>query len=604
MDASATEYVTVSSPYTVHVRKEGFPQSQPTQPRFHPASLKRSPASEGSIGSELHDCQASDSESLALERQYQLELQQRIRANDELVGLSAGELENDSLEEEDSLEKMSSEKREGAKYATVQYTHRVPKKESDGRFHIVPYFLEHQIFLSLADMNLVANTKTVDEEPVQSALPYPNMKMRPEDKWCLNSQRLKDHQKKWSQRNKVKSKQNLKGRDLSRSDNHQPTERPAKPRSWHYRQHQMSEFQTAPMQAVEQDNSSALRSGLYPNPSVGPDTNTAANSDTCLNNFPACTRKRNKNCQLDRPNGLPHGQQHLHNHTAAPFSPRVGSTSGQAHPNQKKSSSTFNANHQEMVKDQVLPQDCKRHIYATSNLCSPAAFCTVSQLTQTMEQQNQEMSCLREANDLNSFSPLLPLIPHVESDSKVDPERDEGNQVKKSQSNSKGYLMQTEKQKQQKVCKKGSLSLRCVFQPYSSKACINLDVKLGGLGPDYEAIKEKKEKLKQQKEYAQRVKEHNMKNIVLVQRLPTKPKVISSVSRQKALEYAKKIPKPKTFTARQSNEEVKEKRVLLPTLKGASLPPITSLETLQSRHEKEKQVVAAFRTLHISSALK
>lgn len=38
---------------------------------------------------------------------------------------------------------------------------------------------------------------------------------------------------------------------------------------------------------------------------------------------------------------------------------------------------------------------------------------------------------------------------------------------------------------------KENLSLRCVLQPYSSKACINLDVKLGGLGPDYEAIKEK-----------------------------------------------------------------------------------------------------------------
>lgn len=42
-----------------------------------------------------------------------------------------------------------------------------------------------------------------------------------------------------------------------------------------------------------------------------------------------------------------------------------------------------------------------------------------------------------------------------------------------------------------------------------------------------------KEKLKQQKEYAKQIKEHNMKSIALVQRLPTKPQVISSVSRQK-----------------------------------------------------------------------
>ncbi|NXP11350.1 JHY protein, partial [Thinocorus orbignyianus] len=122
------------------------------------------------------------------------------------------------------------------------------------------------------------------------------------------------------------------------------------------------------------------------------------------------------------------------------------------------------------------------------------------------------------------------------------------------------------------------------------------NVKLGGLGPDYEAIKEKK--LKQQKEYAKQIKEHNMRNVASVQRLPPKPQVILSVSRQKALEYAKKVPKPKTFTARQS-EEAKEEKVLPRTLNGDSLPQIVSLETLQNRHEKEKQVVAAFRTLHI-----
>lgn len=51
-----------------------------------------------------------------------------------------------------------------------------------------------------------------------------------------------------------------------------------------------------------------------------------------------------------------------------------------------------------------------------------------------------------------------------------------------------------------------------------------------------------KEKLKQQKEYAKQIKEHNMKNIALVQRLPTKPQVISSVSRQKVrLEFLSNV---------------------------------------------------------------
>ncbi|XP_021231445.1 uncharacterized protein C11orf63 homolog isoform X2 [Numida meleagris] len=772
MNASDTEYIAVSSPYTFHVSNKRFPQRELMQPHFHPASWRRPPVSEGSVGSELHDSRDSDSESLVLERQYQLELQQRIRANDELVVLSAGELENDSLEEEDSLEKMSLEEQEGAKYDTVQSTHGVQNKESDGREQqpVDKYFSlkynpnwkntkeavefsavekTHQVaeegsvdlsqgsqdsfylhssgsseeknqqqskfqesfsefgteLLSFHEPNAfvcsepfrlhtrgnessdgyyfkdspstycsafslqipedrpqrakkdfvkknkrtlglrtdknnsylqlhskkqevcqeqVADTKTVDEESVHSALPYQNTKMDPEDKWYLKSQQLKDHQDKWSQRNKVKSIQTLEGRAFSRSDNHQPPGRPAKPKSWHWKQHQMSEFQTAPMQAVEQDNSSALQKWLCPSLSVGPYTNTAANSDTCLNNFPhsghhvnqdftvstysfhptqhkfnleevgsqACTSKKNKNCQHDRLNGLPHGQQHLYNHATMPFFPRDSSTSNQEHPNQKNISSTFNASYQEMVKDPVLLQDCKRHLYASSSLCSPAALCTASQLTQTMEQRHQEMPCLKEAHfadDLHLFSPLPSLIPQVGSDLQVDPERGDRNQLKIIRSNSEGYLMQMEKQKQHKVYKK----------PYSSKAYINLDVKLGGLGPDYEAIKEKKEKLKQQKEYAQRIKEHNMKNIALVQRLPTKPQVISSVSRQKALEYAKKIPKPKTFTARQSEEEVKEERILLPTLKGDSLPPVTSLETLQSRHEKEKQLVAAFTALHI-----
>ncbi|NXL69457.1 JHY protein, partial [Leptocoma aspasia] len=130
----------------------------------------------------------------------------------------------------------------------------------------------------------------------------------------------------------------------------------------------------------------------------------------------------------------------------------------------------------------------------------------------------------------------------------------------------------------------------------SSKFHINLSMKLGGLGPDYETIKEKVKKLKLQKEYSRQIKEYNMKNITVVQRLPAKPQV-SSVSRQKALEYAKKIPRPKTFIARQSEQEVKQVLPQAPT--GTRLPKIPSLESLWSRHEKEKEAVAAFEALHI-----
>ncbi|KAF1441849.1 hypothetical protein FQV21_0000933, partial [Spheniscus demersus] len=762
-----------------------------------------------------HDSQESDSESLVQERRYQLELQQRIRENEELVGLYSEELENDSLEE-DSLEEMSLKEQEGAEYDTNRYTNGIQKNYGNGRkqrsvdkyfslrynpnwkntkevaefsvaekacqvaggssvdfsqdsFYLhssgspeeknqqeaksqdsfsesgteLPSFHEPNAVVSNEPFRLhtkgkesadgchlkdspstyrraftlqiqedglqrtkkdfveknkrtlglrsekinsylqlhnkkqealqeqagnfyVTDPKTVDEEAVQSVLPFQTVKMEPEDKWYLKAQQLKDHQHKSSQRNKTKSNQSHKGRAFPRNDSQQPPGGPAEPKSWHHRHHQISEFQTVPMQAVEQDNSSALQKWLYPSPSVGPGTNTAANSDTCLNNFPnsrhfvnqdfttstcpfyptlhkfnavevispAYTSKENKKYRHDSPKGLPQDQKHLYNRVTVQLFARDNGTNGQAHPNQRNISSTFNANFQELVKDQVSLQDCKRHVYAdkryqnyaistriipctdclltyllytnkdsyfsslsflrpsqSSVHSSPTAPFTTSQFTKTMEQHHQEITRLTEAHlaDRHLFSLLRPIIPQVEGGSEVDPESGEGNQVKISRSNSEGYLMQMEKQKQPKVSKK----------PCSSKAYINLNVKLGGLGPDYEAIKEKKEKLKQQKEYAKQIKEHNMKSIASVQRLPTKPQVMSSVSRQKALEYAKKIPRPKTSTARQSDEEVKEERVLPQTLNGDSLPQIASLETLQNRHEKEKQVVAAFRALHI-----
>ncbi|NWT23778.1 JHY protein, partial [Cardinalis cardinalis] len=157
---------------------------------------------------------------------------------------------------------------------------------------------------------------------------------------------------------------------------------------------------------------------------------------------------------------------------------------------------------------------------------------------------------------------------------------------KMRRSSSEGSLLQREKQNQPKASKKLG----------SSKFYFNLNMKLGGLGPDYETIKEKKEKLKLQKEYSRQIKEYNMKNITVVPRLPAKPQV-PSVSRQKALEYAKNIPRPKTLIAKQAEQEVKE--VLPQAPAGPRLPQIPSLESLWSRHEKEKEVVAAFEALHI-----
>ncbi|NWR50985.1 JHY protein, partial [Regulus satrapa] len=157
---------------------------------------------------------------------------------------------------------------------------------------------------------------------------------------------------------------------------------------------------------------------------------------------------------------------------------------------------------------------------------------------------------------------------------------------KMRRSNSEGSLLPVRKHNQPKASKKLG----------SSKFYTNLNMKLGGLGPDYETIKEKVKKLKLQKEYSRQIKEYNMKNITVVQRLPAKPQV-SSVSRQKALEYAKKIPRPRTFITKQSDRDLKE--VLPQAPSGTILPRIPSLESLWNRHEKEKEVVAAFEALRI-----
>ncbi|XP_059685545.1 jhy protein homolog [Gavia stellata] len=756
MNSSDTKYISISSPHTCNMSKKDFPQSIVMQRDFHPANWKRLAVSKGGFPSSPHNSQEQDFESLVQERRYQLELQQRIRENEELVGLYSDELEIDSLEE-DSLEEMSLKEQEGAEYNTNRYTNGIQKNDGNGRkqqsvdkyfslrynpnwkktkkvaefseaekarqvaggssgdfsqdsfylhsngspeeknqqeeksqdsfsefgtellsFHepkaivsnehlslhtkgkdsadvchfkgspsrygnalslriqedrpqkakkdfveknkrtlglhsekINSYLQLHSkkqevvlqeldieaVFIDMITVGCqVPCPKTVNEEPVQT------VKMEPEDKWYLKAQQLKDHQNKSSRRNKIKSNQSLEGRAFPRNYSQQPPGRPAEPKSWHHRHHQIPAFQTAPMQTVEQDNSSTLQKWLYPSPSVGPDTNTAANSDTCLNNFPnsghfvnqdftSSTYRFHPTLHKFNPTEVisPAYTSKENNHVTMQLLARDNSTNGQAHPNQRNISSTFNADFQELVEDQVSLQDCKRHICADKS--APTAPCTTSQFTQTMKRHHQEITHLTEAHlaDRQSFSLLPPTIPQVERGSEVDPESGEENQVKISRSNSEGYLMQKEKQKQPKVSKK----------PCSSKAYINLTVKLGGLGPDYEAIKERKEKLKQQKEYAKQIKEHNMKSIASIQRLPTKPQVISSVSRQKALEYAKRIPRPKTFTARQSDEEVKEERVLPQTLNGECLPQIASLETLQNRHEKEKEVVAAFRTLHI-----
>ncbi|KAJ6653951.1 hypothetical protein lerEdw1_007583 [Lerista edwardsae] len=190
-----------------------------------------------------------------------------------------------------------------------------------------------------------------------------------------------------------------------------------------------------------------------------------------------------------------------------------------------------------------------------------------AQLIQAAERHHQQLSQLAGDHLASSqFAGVLPpIVQRGESDPQLHMEGSKGGQSILSRWNSEGYLLQREKQKARK-----------------------------------EKENNKSEKIRQQKEYARRVQERNMANLANVRKqLPTRPDNKLPQSRQKALEYAKMIPKPKPAPSRPSEQEAADEKGLAHALSRENLPPISSLESLQDRHEKEKQVVAAFRTLHI-----
>ncbi|XP_056365775.1 jhy protein homolog isoform X2 [Oenanthe melanoleuca] len=390
----------------------------------------------------------------------------------------------------------------------------------------------------------------VDEEPLQSVPASQTGKMKPEDKWYPKGQQLKE-QHKFFQRNKTESNQTFSARVFPRKDGQEPPGRAAEAKPWLRNQQQIPGFQAAP------SPSSALQEYLNPSSSLGPDP--AEKPQSGSNNFPnsALTRptyhylpifqnfyppevlnpedpsKENKKYQHEFPTRIPHQQQH--------FS-KNDSSSGQAHPELGNISSDFNAIFQEKVKEQAPIQDFKNHIHEDNS--SPTAACRTSHVKEKMEQHQPRISDFGDDfADMWFWGFLPPALPQAQRDSQGISGGAEGNPRKMRRISSEGSLLQNGKQKQPKASKKVC----------GSKFYINLNMKLGGLGPDYETIKEK------------------------------------------ALEYAKRIPRPKTFITRPSDQEVKE-AVPQP---GTSLPQIPSLESLWDRHEREKELVAAFKSLHI-----
>ncbi|XP_058145024.1 jhy protein homolog isoform X2 [Dasypus novemcinctus] len=231
--------------------------------------------------------------------------------------------------------------------------------------------------------------------------------------------------------------------------------------------------------------------------------------------------------------------------------------------------------------------------FHSSSDSQPVRASPDTQLTQIMEQHQQALMQLTEVQPGEGAMPsvtLPPILSRVESVSQLSSMRSQRNQAKLSRSNSEGYLFQLDKGKKHRK--------RSAIKSSKLKGYQKRDVKLGGLGPDFESIKDKMQKLIQQKEYAQQVKEYNMKALSSLSKPQTaKTENKSAIPRQKALEYAKTIPKPKS--SNRTDQAAKGKKNPVYVGKEENLPEIPLLEILQNRHEREKQAVAAFKVLHI-----
>uniref|UniRef100_H0YQD7 Junctional cadherin complex regulator n=1 Tax=Taeniopygia guttata TaxID=59729 RepID=H0YQD7_TAEGU len=681
MNPSNMKYISVSSPPTYTTNNIDVPPKILVPPVFQPASWE----GERSSASSLQDSQDSDSESLEKERQDQLALLE----NQELVGQDAGDILEDGIVEEDSLEEMSSEEKE-AEYDTKKKGK--PKIYGSGRkklsvdehsslrynphwksakmgadffeaekasqifggssedFSLDSFYLHSdgssendqqeaktqdslpgfgpELFSfyganvasnkpvgpqakrkepadgfhskdnpgrafppqnqqdppQKAKKNFVQKNKrtlglhsekinsylelhnkrqqvlqgqvtdpTPFEEPLQNFPAFQTGKMKPEDKRYPKGQQLK--------RNKTESQQPLSGRGKAFPRSEDGQEAPggaAEAKPWIQ---QTPGFQAAP--PAPNPNSSPgpaekSQSGLNNSPNSIL-TTPAYHFLPIFQNFypaevlnPEYGSKEDKKYQQDSPAGIPHQFPA----SAIPGQDFSRNNSDQAHPELGNIASDFNAIFQEKVKDQALLPDFKNHIHEDNS--SPTAACRISHFRETKEQHQPRISDFDDFAGTWLWGLFPPALP--QRGSQGDSGKAEGNPRKMRQSSSEGSLLQRERQNQPKASKK-------------------------------------KEKLKLQKEYSRQIKEYNMKNITVLQRfLPVKPQV-SPGCRHKALEYAKKIPRPKTFIARQPEQEVKEAVPQAPA--GTSFPKIPSLESLWSRHEKEKEVVAAFKALHI-----
>ncbi|KAJ8267108.1 hypothetical protein GJAV_G00138550 [Gymnothorax javanicus] len=197
-----------------------------------------------------------------------------------------------------------------------------------------------------------------------------------------------------------------------------------------------------------------------------------------------------------------------------------------------------------------------------------------------------------------SCTVLPPIGETMSSDSELNSQNTEQKMRSIHRSNSDGYLAQLERRKQ--------LKEKTTYKEYTLKdyKALRQDVKLGGLGPNYNVSQITAEKIRRRRQYSDEVREHN-KNVGRIPFLPARnlgsgDAAESAVPRRKALEYARNIPKPKPPSVPKSSERDRTRDLLCERgqlMEHLDQSQLARLEMLQKRHEEEKQLVAHFKAL-------
>ncbi|XP_012923314.1 uncharacterized protein C11orf63 homolog isoform X2 [Heterocephalus glaber] len=444
---------------------------------------------------------------------------------------------------------------------------------------------------------------------VQSAKEIENAPIGPEDKWLQRAQQLKNYQEHCSQYEGKKSSNVPRGQSSESINGQQPSRRPAKPkvRRLHKHQNGMKSFVTKELTDIQgnqnktpgqQQNQnqhgsivllnasnndlqdmSALRNQ---NPKKIPISNVFALRKQTFGkvlyknstgHHSVLNVNKERRCRDEEKKRFSYQQLPIYTLSNMDLNNFNELSKRHVLLSQKGSQSAYDMDVHEATENKKQPKQPYEETkykniemlwkFHSSSYNQPTRASPDSRLTQIMEQHQQALVQLAEVQPREgSFSSitLLPILSSVESESQLSSER---NQMKIIRSNSEGYLFQPEKGKKNR--KRSSVKMQ---------------------------------KLKQQKEYAKQVKEYNMKTLSILskpQTAKTENKLV--IPRQKALEYAKTIPKPKQSNL--TDQTTKEKKNPTYDGKEESLPEISLLEILQSRHEREKQAVAAFKVLHI-----